>query len=614
MKLNLKKINYHKWIPSRFSSFQAKLLIAFLVATLLPLTLVALVSYHVSYNLARDRITNSALMSDEQLIFQLNSRLNQTENVADTIQYQKYAFEHSSPDQVGTMQALTSMRSNISLYKSTFDFFHIYVFLKPEQTGADEGIYFFSTDKLFNYGISESELHSIGSSSLWLLKKNTTLPRVISASKRSANTLLCFRALQDKSSNVLEYAYCIALDCDEFSRYLQTSASDTAISSYILTPQGQIAAHSDSSRNQTWISDSIKQMFLENTNSFFKDNDIYYNCRTLDNGWLHITEIPENYIKSNTQVLIKTLLITVIISLPLTIFIVILFSRKLTSRIAALSYAMESFHLGHDPEHLSIITLPHPADASNYDEIDNLGITFEDMQHTIAQNLKSIVSLSINEERLKYQLLQSQINPHFLYNILGTIRTCQALGKLDIADQMLTNLTAFYRLTLRKSKELIPIKDELEIARLYLEMEKLCHKDNLNWEINAEDGIENFTICKFTLQPFLENSILHGLSADTPEVFISIQVLYGDDTVVISIEDNGAGMSPETLEQLRYAIDNKVINYEKHFGISNVSARISNPLYGNGSVRIDSHPGNGTYVTIEFQQMEDTDEENNDCR
>ena len=345
MKLNLKKINYHKWIPSRFSSFQAKLLIAFLVATLLPLTLVALVSYHVSYNLARDRITNSALMSDEQLIFQLNSRLNQTENVADTIQYQMYAFEHSSPDQVGTMQALTSMRSNISLYKSTFDFFHIYVFLKPEQTGADEGIYFFSTDKLFNYGISESELHSIGSSSLWLLKKNTTLPRVISASKRSANTLLCFRALQDKSSNVLEYAYCIALDCDEFSRYLQTSASDTAISSYILTPQGQIAAHSDSSRNQTWISDSIKQMFLDNTNSFFKNNGIYYNCRTLDNGWLHITEIPENYIKSNTQVLIKTLLITVIISLPLTIFIVILFSRKLTSRIAALSYAMESFHL-----------------------------------------------------------------------------------------------------------------------------------------------------------------------------------------------------------------------------------------------------------------------------
>lgn len=614
MKQKFQKINYHKWIPVRFSSFQAKLLAAFLVATLLPLVCVALVSYHVSYGLARDRITNSALMSDEQLLFQLNSRLNQTENVADTIQFQIYSFEHTPSNQLDSLKTFNSMRSNISLYKSTFDFYHIYIFLRPEQTGSDESLYFFSTDALSNYDITEPDLDSMGSSSLWVLKKNTSLPKVISSPKKNADTILCFRALKNKSSGALEYAHCIALDSDEFSRYLQTASADSAISSYILTPQGQIAAHSDSSRNQTWISDSTKQMFLENTNSFFKDNDIYYNCRTLDNGWLHITEIPENYIKSNTQVLIKTLLITVIISLPLTIFIVILFSRKLTSRIAALSYAMESFHLGHDPEHLSIITLPHPADASNYDEIDNLGITFEDMQHTIAQNLKSIVSLSINEERLKYQLLQSQINPHFLYNILGTIRTCQALGKLDIADQMLTNLTAFYRLTLRKSKELIPIKDELEIARLYLEMEKLCHKDNLNWEINAEDGIENFMICKFTLQPFLENSILHGLSADTPEIFISIQVLYGDDTVVISIEDNGAGMSPETLEQLRYAIDNKVINYEKHFGISNVSARISNPLYGNGSVRIDSHPGNGTYVTIEFQQMEDTDEENNDCR
>ena len=614
MKQKFQKINYPKWIPFRFSSFQAKLLAAFLVATLLPLICIALVSYNVSYNLARDWITNSVLMSDEQLLFQLNSRLNQTENVADTIQFQMYSFEHTPNNQIDSLKTFNTMRSNISLYKSTFDFYHIYIFLCPEQTGADESLYFFSTDMLTNYGITESDLDFMGSSSLWLVKKNTFLPKVVSSPKTKADTILCFRALKNKSSGVLEYAYCIALDTEEFSRYLQAASSDSAISSYILTPQGQIAAHSDSSLNETWISDSVKDMLFTNANSFFKDNQTYYNCRTLDNGWLHITEIPESYIQNNTQILIQTLLFTVIISLMLTILIVILFSRKLTSRIASLSYAMESFHLGHDPENLSIITMPHPDDVSSYDEIDRLGITFEDMQHTIAKNLKSIVSLSINEERLKYQLLQSQINPHFLYNILGTIRTCQALGKLDIADQMLTNLTAFYRLTLRKSKELIPIKDELEIARLYLEMEKLCHKDNLDWEINAEDGIENFMICKFTLQPFLENSILHGLSTATPEVFISIHVLYGDDTVVIAIEDNGAGMPPETLDQLRYTIDHKIINYEKHFGISNVSARISNPLYGNGSVRIDSHPGNGTYVTIEFQQMEDTYEENNDRR
>lgn len=218
-----------------------------------------------------------------------------------------------------------------------------------------------------------------------------------------------------------------------------------------------------SSLNLSEISKTQFQKFKENADSSFHSGDKYYNCCTLSNGWLHVTEIPESYIQGNTHILIRALLITVLIFLPLTVIIVILFSENLTRKITALSYAMETFQLGHDPEHLSIVTVPHPDDPSRYDEIDRLGITFEDMQHTIAGNLKSIVNLSVNEERLKYQLLQSQINPHFLYNILGSIRTCQSLGKLDIADQMIADLTAFYRLTLRKSKELIPIKDELKL-------------------------------------------------------------------------------------------------------------------------------------------------------
>lgn len=113
MKQKFQKINYPKWIPFRFSSFQAKLLAAFLVATLLPLICIALVSYNVSYNLARDWITNSVLMSDEQLLFQLNSRLNQTENVADTIQFQMYSFEHTPNNQIDSLKTFNTMRSNI---------------------------------------------------------------------------------------------------------------------------------------------------------------------------------------------------------------------------------------------------------------------------------------------------------------------------------------------------------------------------------------------------------------------------------------------------------------------------------------------------------------------
>lgn len=608
-------MKFHKCIPPSFSSFRYKLLLAFLIATMVPLISLTFISYHISYNIARDRIIDSAVMTDKQLVSQLNDRLGQVENVADTIQFQMYSLNQPSSNKVDALKKFTAVKNNISLYKSTFDFFHIYVFLQPDQLGSKEDLYFFSTDELSAYGLDKNIVSGSGFSSVWIPVSNMPLPKILSTKKSSADVILCVRALKNQATGILEYAYGIALDTSELTTYLQPAALDSHIYSYILTDHGEIAAKNTSSLNLSGISKAQFQKLKGNADSSFHSGDKYYNCCTLSNGWLHVTEIPESYIQGNTHILIRALLITVLIFLPLTVIIVILFSENLTRKITALSYAMEAFQLGHDPEHLSIVTVPHPDDPSRYDEIDRLGITFEDMQHTIAGNLKSIVNLSVNEERLKYQLLQSQINPHFLYNILGSIRTCQSLGKLDIADQMIANLTVFYRLTLRKSKELIPIKDELEIARLYLEMEKLCHKDNLDWEIEAEDGIENFLICKFTLQPFLENSILHGISSGTPAVFISIHVLYGDDTVVISIEDNGAGMDSETLAQLRHAIEHNVIDYEKHFGVSNVSSRISNPLYGNGSVRIRSNPGNGTYVTIEFEQMEeDIDEKNNDRR
>lgn len=593
----------YRKIRIRLSGFPAKLLLAFLTATILPLAVITGISYHVSYSIARDKILSSALMSDEQLTSQFNIRLSQTENVADTIRYLLYSLQHSSVEQ--QLDELNIVRNNVSLYKSTFDFSHIFLFLPENMTGAEEGIYFFPMETFSEFHIEPEDFRTLGVDSLWKLQEKLPLPQVLTGESWHPDTLLCWRGLHNQNTDSLEYAYCIAIDTEEFSRKIHDSFGTEEISSYLLTPEGQIAAHSRDALNNTFQNEKILKLLQEHADSFFSFQNCYYNVQTLVNGWLHVTEIPETYIKSNIRILIQSLLLSSAVFLPLTVLVILLFSRRLTRRITLLSHAMESFRLKHNPEHFAIIAVPHPDNPDEYDEIDQLGLTFEDMQHTLYRNLKSIVELSVSEERLKYQLLQSQINPHFLYNILGSIRTCQTLGKLDIAEQMITELTSFYRLTLRKSKELIPIRDELEIARLYLDMEKLCHPDNLQWTIMAEDGIENFLICKFTLQPFLENSILHGLSASVDRLIISIQAEYGDDTVIIKITDNGSGIEPQVLEQLRYSMENKIINYEKHFGISNVNARIANPLYGKGHISIESIQGEGTCITIEFEQMEE---------
>lgn len=583
-----------------FSHFQAKLLLAFLLCTFIPLSIIGCISYFVSYSIARDKILDSAILAADQIHVQLNNRIRQAENTADAIQYNMYALSKSSGQDLSSrLKYLTEARNNISLYKSTFHFYHISIFLKNDQFGSGEGLFFHPVSDIADYGLSIKELSDLGSSSLWFFRPKVALPFVLSPKALPSDTVICCRSMVNQGTSELEYAYFIMMDTQEFSNLLSASFSNTEITSFLLTPEGDVAAGSEKLTNIEGI-----LSLPHRTGSYFEKNDSYCYILPLENQWLQVTVIPKSYIDRGTAILLRTILTTILLTLPLTVLIIVLISKNLSKRIRKLSKAIQNFRLSADIQAAEPLTLSRPKDPDFYDEIDQLGQTFEQMQTTIRQNVRSILDLSLAEEKLKYQLLQSQINPHFLYNILGSVKTCQSLGKLDTASQMITDLTRFYRLTLSKSGELITIRDEIEIATLYLNMEKPCHNGELNWEINLEEGIENFLICKFTLQPFLENSILHGISEQTPNLFILIKAVYGEDTVVIRLEDNGIGIPESKLKELRQNLKDNAVNYEKHFGILNVNARISSSLYGFGHIEIDSKPCQGTSITITFAQME----------
>lgn len=595
--------NIYKKLRSIFSGFRTKLLVAFFICTLLPLSIIGIIFYRVTYDIASDRIINSTILADDQLNTQINDRIKQTENVADSIQYNMYTLSHSVSDLDEYLSVFNDVRNNIYLYKTTFDFHHIMIFLPQTQIGAAEGLYFYPMKDFSDYYLPDDQLINPGTDSIWFYQPDLKLPFVLSQTDSGNDVTVCCRVLRNQSSQEMEYAYLILLNPDEFSDILEETFSDSRITSYIISDDRKIMAHTDTAKCGTRLAQEIFSAISSHAETTYIENQIHYHSVRLDNGWYHVTEIPESYIRENTRVLMKTILITMIITIPLTILIIILISGNLTVRLRHLSIAMQNFQLGKEVSRENLF--PISKDPYFYDEIDTLGLTFTNMQSSLNENMKSILDLSLSEEKLKYQLLQSQINPHFLYNILGTIKTCQSLGKLDIADQMITDLTRFYRLSLRKSKDLISIKDELEIARLYLEMEKLCHNDTLSWEIHVEDGIENYLICKFTLQPFLENCIQHGYSRNTTSIHIILNIMYGDDEVIIIIADNGIGIQPEQLKELQNTLKNKTVNYEKHFGIGNVNKRISSPSFGNGSVQIESTPGEGTEVTIIFEQMEE---------
>lgn len=588
-----------------YSLFQTKLLMAFLLCTLIPLSILSYVSYSVSRSIAWNKTMDASILAADQLHVQISARIHQAENVADTLQYNMYALSQDRHmDFFAHLDAITLLRTNISLYLSTFDFHQICVFLHDDDFGSEEGLYFYPLSALKSFSVTPADLKTLGASSLWVYRSQIETPFILHPSKSKTDSVICCRALFNQGRQQLDYAYFIIMDTAEFSDMLISSYLNTEISGYLVLPDGMVIASSKlESCNQT-LPQELMQNIAECTDSYFEYNNSYFHYLTLENGWYQITEIPMDYITTSTSGLLQMILFTLLLILPATLLVILFISRSLSVRIHTLSKAMESFRLNPEPVTDKIFAVAKPGNPSFYDEIDTLGLTFEQMQDTIQQNMNSILELSLKEERLKYQLLQSQINPHFLYNILGTIKTCQSLGKLEIAEQMLTDLTRFYRMTLHKSNDLILLKDEMEIVTLYLNMEKQCRNNYLDWEINMEDGIENFLICRFTLQPFLENSILHGISSQTPNILIRINAFYGDDTVLIKITDNGIGIPSDKLCEIRQNLNARTVTYEKHFGICNVNARISSPHYGNGHIDIQSTLNKGTCITIEFSQME----------
>lgn len=580
-----------------FSKYHHRLIFYFLICTLLPLILMGSVLYSITHKIAGDSILNSIILADDQLNIRINNRLNQAEKVSNTIQYDMYSLMQKMSDTREDFAIISNVRDNISLLKSTFDFYHIDIFLDDKNIAASEGLFFHPLSDLRKTGLEDI----INSNQKWIYKKQYNLPYVINNTKNTQDVIACFNVLNNQVSGNTEYVYLVLLRTDELSKMLQESFDNVNLTGYIIDQNGTVISHTSKELIGTKINNIDLNINPDNT--IVENSSLYYHIVVLDNGWYHITEIPKNYIFKHIYTLLRTFIIIIFLSVPIILLVIFFTSINLTGRISKLSSAMDNFKLGKksiDVDYISALDNNY-----SFDEVDKLGLTFLNMQSSINKNMQSILELTLSEEKLKYQLLQSQINPHFLYNILGTIQTCQTIGKIDIANRMISNLTRFYRMSLRKSDEKIKIKDELEISKLYLEMEQLCRQDTLSWTINAEEGIENFLICKFTLQPFLENSILHGYSSEKTNIHININICYGDDEVIITIEDNGCGIPNDKLEQIRYKLSNHIVDYNQHFGICNVNKRISNTDFGNGIVLIESEERKGTKIIIKYAQMED---------
>lgn len=235
----------------------------------------------------------------------------------------------------------------------------------------------------------------------------------------------------------------------------------------------------------------------------------------------------------------------------------------------------------------------------NTGEIGVLGSRFNELMDQLSESMNQIYREQRERRHNELKLLQSQISPHFLYNTMGVISSFIKLGMPDKALETIQNLVSFYRLSLSSGEEIIHIKEEVEVTRNYMNLQQLRYIEYMDYTIACDKEIEDCWIPKLTIQPLVENVLQHGLRYDEEKCRIHITFSYEkeEDRVKICVHDNGTGMKPDRLAQLRQNLEaGKSVT--KSFGIYNVDQRLK-LIYGEGyHMEIDSVEGEYTQITM----------------
>ncbi|WP_054026048.1 sensor histidine kinase [Bacillus sp. FJAT-28004] len=237
-------------------------------------------------------------------------------------------------------------------------------------------------------------------------------------------------------------------------------------------------------------------------------------------------------------------------------------------------------------------------------EIGQLGRSFNLMVSRTKFLMEETILNQENKRKSELLLLQSQINPHFLYNTLDSIVWMAEQKQHEEVVLMTSALAKLFRASITKEKELVPIRVEIEHITNYLLIQKMRYNDELNYVIDMDESILGYKTLKILLQPFVENAIYHGIRNmyGMDDGLITIRGRQAGDQIIFEVEDNGQGMSQEQLGKLLYS--NKDDNGNQGIGIRNVNERIKLYFGHEYGIQIRSEIEEGTCITIVIPKLD----------
>ena len=402
------------------------------------------------------------------------------------------------------------------------------------------------------------------------------------------------RGIRDREgSGEKEGVFFIDLNYSAISELCDQSTVGTKGYAFILDARGNIVYHPQQQQlynelqteNISLIMDTEDDTVLTGTGS---NGKLYSISRSDKTGWTVVdcTNVRELLSKSRQaqSIYVLTAVILVIVALLFSRFM----ARSITLPIQKLRDSMEKVQEG-DFSISDVVV-----DSDN--EIGSLTKSFDVMTHRIQELMEQNVYEQEQKRKSELKALQSQINPHFLYNTLDSIIWMAEGKKNEEVVLMTASLARLLRQSISNEDEVVPIANEVEYARGYLTIQKMRYKDKLEFQIEVEPSILHIPLIKLVLQPIIENAIYHGLKYKESKGLLIIKGFMKDGNAVLQVIDDGVGMDEETLAHI---YDRHKVNYHSNgVGVYNVQKRLKLYYGDDYGITYESKKGEGTTATI----------------
>ncbi len=366
---------------------------------------------------------------------------------------------------------------------------------------------------------------------------------------------------------------------------------------YIIDEEGSIIYHTQ----QRLISSEIKEETTTEISqmldgSYIREDEIY-TLHTLEHQQWRVVGVSytEEMITSKVERM-QIITIVILVMLVFTSFgIGILFARVFSRPAQKLQSAMEDFEMNAEEFVYQSV--------EGTKEIVQLSDSFGHMVVRIQHLMEKAREEEITLRKTELNALQSQINPHFLYNTLDSIAWMCEEKRTDEAVEMVNSLAKLFRISISRGHELITIENEVKHATSYLKIQNYRYRNQFTYKLDVDETCKGYLCNKITLQPIIENCIYHGLDRMVDQGEIHIMISQTEKEIIMVVEDNGVGMTKEQIEEILQ----KEVSDKAGIGIKNVHDRIRIYFGDEYGLHIESELDEGTKVIIRMPKIKECD-------